>query len=76
MLMADTSEHPDATHWSRAEMLASPHAAAFLAAEDRELQAIEERGVVEAEVPTPFGVKPISSRVVYKFKKGVYSIIY
>ena len=43
----------------------------FLEVEDKELQAIEDREVVEGEVPIPKGVKPIDTRFVYKWKDPV-----
>ena len=43
----------------------------FLAAEQRELASIEEREVIEAEVPIPKGVKPIGARMVYNWKDPV-----
>ena len=44
---------------------------AFLAAEKRELAAIEERQVIEDEVPIPPGVRPVGSRYVYTWKDPV-----
>jgi hypothetical protein len=58
---------------TRAAMLRMPHGQRkkFLAAEDKELKAIEDLEVIEGMVPTPRGVKPIETRFVYSIKDPV-----
>jgi hypothetical protein len=74
MKMYDCVMHTEAGDYvpqSRAAMLRSTDRDAFIAAELRELERIDEMEVIEGEVPIPEGIKPIDSRFVYDWKDAV-----
>jgi len=56
------------TPTTRDEAEVSEFAAEWREAEEAELNSMIQRQVIEGEVPTPKGVKPIKSRFVYKWK--------